>query len=225
MDWQRSEVARIAAVLPDADVHVHGSATDPGTLDGWSDLDLRIITDRPVPISVLAPDAGLWAYEDVRTADSEVCRTVLPDGRRIDVSIGGTGRVEGLHPAPDNDVRFIAALAAAKLGRGDQLIGGHLVLELLRACLLVAMQLRDRDLGTTVHRVGSARDRYADLAMELAAQPLTITPRPNIVERSAELYATWRAELDPDYLPNWVPLTELINRGLQHATPVRAGRL
>lgn len=224
MEWQPTAAARIAAALPDAVVQIHGSAADPATLDGWSDLDLRMVTDRPVPITALAPDADMWAYDDVRTADSEVCRTVLPDGRRIDVSINGAGRIEGLQPAPDNDVRFTAALAASKLGRGDQLIGAHLVLELLRACLVVAMQLRDRDLGTTVHRTGGTRDGYADLALELAAQPLTITPRPNIVERSAELYATWRTELEPHYLPDWTPLTELINRGLQHPASVTAGR-
>lgn len=224
MDWQRPEAERIAAALPDVDVQVHGSASVPDRLDGWSDLDLRMVTDRPVPIGALLADADVWAYEDVRGTDSEVCRTVLSDGRRIDVSISGAGRIDGLCPAPDNDVRFIAALAASKLGRGDQLIGGHLLLELLRACLVVAMQLRDRDLGTTVHRAGGARDAYADQVTELAAYPLTITPRPNIVERAAELYATWRSELQANYSPDWAPLTELIDRGLRHPTSVGTGR-
>lgn len=215
MDWQRTEFERIVGELPGATVQIHGSGADPAGLDGWSDLDLRIASDEPVPVSTLAP-GGIWAYEDVRSPDAEVCRTVLADGRRVDISITGAGRIIGLQPAADNAVRFVAAQAATKLGRGDQLIGGHLTLELLRACLVVAMQLRDRDLGTTVHRAGSDRDRYADLVMALAVVPLTITPRPNIVEQAAELYATWRSELEPDYDADWVPLAELITRGLRH---------
>ncbi|MBO0813135.1 MAG: hypothetical protein J2P23_13970 [Microlunatus sp.] len=217
MDWQCTEFRRIAAALPEAAVQLHGSTARPEQLDGWSDLDLRLVTDEPVPVAVLGAD--LWAYEDVRTPGTEVCRMVLADGRRIDVAITGAGRIGGLRPAPDNDVRFLAALAAAKLGRGDKLIGGHLALEVLRACLVVAMQLRDRDLGTTVHRTGGDRDRYADRVFGVAAVPPAITPRPNIVERAVELYAGWRCELDPDYVPDWRPLARLIDRGLQSAGP------
>lgn len=195
-------------------MQLHGSATEPARTDGWSDLDLRMITDRPIPVQVLTGDLGVWAYEDVRTPGSEVCRTVLSDGRRVDVSISGAGRIDGLQPAADNDVRFLAALAAAKLGRGDQLIGGHLTLGLLRECLVVAMQLRDRDLGTTVHRAGSDRDQYADAVAALAAGPLTITPRPNVVERTVVVYASWRSELEPGYRPDWRPLARLIDRGV-----------
>lgn len=214
MGWQRTEFERIAAALPEAAVQLHGSATDPALTDGWSDLDLRMITDRPVPVEVVESGLNVWAYEDVRTPESEVCRTVLSDGRRVDISISGAGRLTGLEPAPDNEIRFVASMAAAKLGRGDQLIGGHLTLGLLRECLVVAMQLRDRDLGTTVHRAGSDRDRYAEAVTELAAGPLTITPRPNIVERAVGVYASWRSELEPDYLPDWRPLARLIDRGL-----------
>jgi hypothetical protein len=216
-DWQHGELRRIAAALPTAHVEAHGSVADGGPLDGWSDLDLRLTTDQPVPVSTLFGGEP-WAVEDTREPDREVCRAVLPDGRRIDVSITGSGRITGLSPAPDNDVRFLAAMAASKLGRGDQLIGGDLTLELLRSCLVVAMQLRDRDLGTTVHRTGSARDRYAEVVMSLAAVPLTISPRPDIVEQAVRLYATWQAELDPGYVSCWSPLTGLIDRGLDKSS-------
>ncbi|QGN32491.1 hypothetical protein [Microlunatus sp. Gsoil 973] len=216
-EWQHAEFQRIAAALPGVDADPHGSFGQQDRLDGWSDLDLRLTTDEPIPAVALFGDAP-WAYEDVRADTAEVCRTVLTDGRRIDVSITGAGRIQGLSAAPDNDVRFLAAMAAAKLGRGDRLIGGHLTLELLRACLVVAMQLRDRDLGTTVHRTGGARDRYAELVMSLAAVPLTVSPRPNIVERAVEVYATWRTELDPGYVSWWSPLVGLIDRGLDKSS-------
>jgi len=196
-------------------VELHGSALEPQQLDGWSDLDLRLTTGGRVPVTMLTTGSDVWAYEDVRTPTTEICRMVLTDGRRVDVSLDGDGRITGLQPAPDNEIRFVAAMAATKLGRGDRLIGGHLMLELLRSCLVLAMQLRDRDLGTTVHRHGSDRDRYADQAMSLASLPLTITSRPNIVERATALYATWRAELDAGYRPDWSGLSALIDRGLQ----------
>lgn len=215
MDWQSDHFEQVAAALPDVAVELHGSATDRKRLDGWSDLDLRLTTSGQVPVALLTAGSDVWAYEDVRTPTAEICRMVLADGRRVDVSINGTGRITGLESAPDNEIRFVASMAATKLGRGDQLIGGHLTLELIRSCLVIAMQLRDRDLGTTVHRHGSDRDRYADQAMSLANLPLTITPRPNIVEQATGLYAAWRAELDPGYRQNWSGLAALIERGLQ----------
>ena len=214
MNWQSAHFDQVVAGLRHVEVELHGSVTDSGRLDGWSDLDLRLSTDRQVPVAALTLGTEVWAYEDVRMSTSEICRTVLGDGRRLDVSISGAGRIAGLKPAEDNDIRFLAAMAAAKLGRADRLIAGHLTLELARRCLVVAMQLRDRDVGTTVHRHGSDRDRYADQVMGLARLPLAITPRPNIVERAVELYATWRAELDPTYRPDWSALTALIERGL-----------
>lgn len=216
MDWQYGEYRRIATELPAATVRIHGSSAAAEATDGWSDLDLELSTDRPVPIATVASEVGVWAYEDVRTPTGEVCRTVLADGRRIDISINGTGRIDGLEPQQDNDFRFIAAMAATRIGRGDRLIGGHLVLELIRSCLVVAMQLRDRDLGTTVHRHGGDRDQYAEQAMSLASLPLEAAPRPNVVERTAGLYATWRNRLEPDYRPDWSALAALIDRGLAH---------
>jgi hypothetical protein len=215
MDWQSAHFEQVVAALPDAAVELHGSATRVEQLDGWSDLDLRLTTDGGVPLESLTVGSGLWAYEDVRTPTAEICRTVLADGRRVDVSINGAGRIIGLESTQDNEIRFLASMAATKLGRGDRLIGGHLALDLIRSCLVIAMQLRDRDCGTTVHRHGSDRDRYAEQAMRLASLPLAITPRPNVVERTTELYAAWRAELDPEYQPDWSGLSALIDRGLE----------
>jgi hypothetical protein len=110
---------------------------------------------------------------------------------------------------------MIAALAAAKLGRGELLISLHLTLELMRACLVQAMLLRDRDVGTTIHRFGSERDATADRIIELLRPPLGATPRPNIIERVVHLYGRLRSELDPLYKPDWSGLESLLDRGLE----------
>ncbi len=225
MCWQLETAARIRDQLADlglvdpATVQVYGSAADPASLDGWSDLDLRLRLDRSVQISGVVPDAAVWACQHVTTDDHQVCRVVLRDGRRLDLSVSGAGRLLGLPPGSDadgsdNDIRFLAALAAGKLGRGDRLIGAHLTYEILRHCLVQAMLLRDRDEATTVHRTGTDRDAAADEVRAIAAATLTVTPRPGPVERAVRLYGSWRAELDPDHRPDWSGLDALIVRGL-----------
>ena len=108
---------------------------------------------------------------------------------------------------------FLAALAVTKLGRGDRLIGTHLVLEILQTCLVQAMLLRDREEETTVHRVGGPRDGLKAEIARLARLPLSVTPRPNIVERAVGMYEQWRGELESDYKADWRGL-EALRRGL-----------
>lgn len=191
-----------------------GSVLRPELLDGWSDLDLHLtLRASAAPVELLA-GLEVWAITEETTADRQVLRAVLTDGRRVDLVITGEGRVGVLDRAADNDVRALAAQAAAKLGRGDRLIGLHLTLELARSCLVQAMLLRDRDQGTTVHRCGSERDALADEIAALDLADLAITPRPNVVERTVDLYARWRSELEPGYHPDWSGLRAVIDRGL-----------
>jgi hypothetical protein len=117
--------------------------------------------------------------------------------------------------APDNDVRFLAALAATKLGRHDRLIGMHLLLELLQACLVQAMLLRDRDEGTHIHRTGSSLDRLTDEVARIAQLPLDTAGRPNVVGRTVNLYGQWRSQLEPGYEPDWSGLAATVTRGFE----------
>jgi hypothetical protein len=197
-----------------ANIAVHGSATNPADLDGWSDLDLRLDLPHDVPVADLVGGAKVWAYDNVELDQTQTCRTVLTDGRRLDLSVVGGGRIVGLTPAADNETRFIAAMAVTKLGRGDRLIGMHLTLDLLRMCLLEAMLLRDLDTGTTVHRHGNDRDHYAERVRAIAGRSLQVQPRPNIVEQACELYGTLRAEREPGYRPDWTGLSAVISRGI-----------
>ena len=212
--WQLKLKRELIDRLPQiASHHVTGSARDVAQLDQWSDLDLHIDLSRvDGPIDLLA-DAEVWAASEDLADGRQVLRVVLVDGRRVDLVVeGGTVRVPVL--AADNEIRMLAALAAAKLGRNDRLIGLHLALELMRSCLVQAMLLRDRELGTTVHRFGSAHDAMADEVADLLRRPLGVSPRPNVVERTVELYGRWRRQLEPGYSPDWSGLDALLNRGL-----------
>jgi Streptomycin adenylyltransferase len=192
--WQL-EVAQALGqlALEDAGVRafrLHGSVTDPSRIDRWSDVDALVESSQPLQLQDwLARFGEIWTFQFQGSTDSHVCRVVLVDGRRIDLTVCGP------EPRPPNSsvcpslrsIRFDAALAAVKLGRSDRLIGTHLALEVARATLVLAMQLRDRDMGTALHRSGSSQD---DVAGEVA----------ELITRST----------DPrDWLP---PLTALINR-------------
>ena len=212
MTWQQDLRDDLVARLPPgAHVRVTGSTAEPEQLDCWSDLDLHVDLPGSAPTDLLAA-CDVWAAAVEVSATGQVLRVVLADGRRLDLVVnGGTVTVPPL--AADNDVRFMAALAAAKLGRGDHLIGLHLTLDLLRSCLVLAMQLRDRDLGTTSHRFGSEHDTLATEVTALLADPIEVTSRPNLVERTVALYATWRQDLEPAYEPDWSGLSCVIDRG------------
>lgn len=214
MVWQQQTFREVASRLPAAAfLEMVGSAADPSLVDGWSDLDLHLRLPFPVRLVDLFGQSVIWAAEISDAPDGQVVRVVLADGRRIDLVVE-IGRLVPPALARDNDVRFLAALAVTKLGRGDRLIGTHLVLELMQACLVQAMLLRDRDEGTTVHRTGGPRDSLVAEVAGLTRLPLKVTPRPNIVERTTALYAKWRAELERDYRPDWGGLEGVLRRGL-----------
>ena len=212
--WQQQTAQEIASRLPtDASLKIVGSVGSPSLVDGWSDLDLHLRLPYAVRLVDLLGRARLWAAEVNDAPGGQVVRAVLTDGRRLDVLVE-TGQVLLPDLVRDNDLRFLAALAVTKLGRGDRLIGTHLVLEILQACLVQAMLLRDRDEGTTVHRVGGARDSLAMAVGRILQLPLSVTPRPNIVERAVEMYGQWRGELEAGYQADWQGVNALLVRGL-----------
>lgn len=215
MGWQEELVRDIAGRLPEgAALEVVGSVEQRVLVDGWSDLDLQLRLPESVELMTLLVGSAVWAVEAVDAAKGQVIRVVVADGRRIDVVVE-VGRLLLPPLASDNEVRFLAALAVSKLGRHDQLIGGHLVLELLQACLVQAMLLRDQDEASRVHRTGTARDVLAAEVLRLAHLPLQVTVRPNVVEQIVGLYGQWRQEWDGDYEPDWSGLTAVLRRGLQ----------
>lgn len=213
MSWQAElHQELIDRLPPTATTEVLGSAAGAAAPDGWSDLDLRVALPADGARVPLFTSGEVWAIDDNRSPENRVIRAVLADGRRVDLIISGA-TVDLPDPAVDNEVRFLAALAAAKLGRGDRLIGSHLLLEVARAALVQAMLLRDRDLGTTVHRHGSRRDALAGELLTLLNNPLEVTVRPTVIEQVVERYGRWRCELEPDYRPDWSGLRAVLDRG------------
>lgn len=211
-------LAKITDRMPaSAEITVHGSATNPSAIDGWSDLDLRLWLPVDVDLPAALGDLQVWAFEEAVDDGTQTLRMVLADGRRLDLSVAlsvSSGRFLGLRPAVDNEIRFLAAIAVTKLGRGDHLIGYHLTLEILRHCLVESMRLRDLETCSTVHRTGTARDADADRVRRIAAGPLPVAPRPNIVEQACLLYGELRAAREPGYRPDWTGLSAVITRGL-----------
>ena len=205
--WQADSLAAMRDALPGADIEPYGSVTDPALLDGWSDLDV-VITSRAAFDVQEALQGRLWAFQSTSDGDAQVVRAVLADGRRVDAKIHGA---PGLLPAPptDNAVRFDAALAAARFGRGCHLIGLHLTLGVIREALVHRMVAADRAVGTTHHRSETRYDADTPLALEALAEPLG----PQTALDAYELYGAWRSATEPGYSADAVGLQAVIDLG------------
>ncbi|SDR78633.1 hypothetical protein SAMN04488543_0463 [Friedmanniella luteola] len=207
--WQRALADELTGRLgPRAAVAVAGSVRRPATLDGWSDLDLHLRLADDADLAELVAPAEVWAHDLAATADEQVVRLVLRDGRRVDLQVRGAGRLRVDAPDEQAQARFVAAMVAVKTGRGDRLIATHLLLGLLRTVLVDGLRLRDRDEGTTVHRTGTARDALATEVATAAALPL----EEGLAAARALLDRGW-AELLPAHVPDWSGLDALLSRG------------
>lgn len=230
MEWHEAAVREIAAVAAERGVEqvwAFGSAAS-GEVDEWSDLDVALVTRRVESANPgwLSGLGMVWAYE----VAGNTTRVVLADGRRIDLvvvpdeaAIPGTARKRIELPPPGdappafveevpalvNEFRFLAAQAVVKVARRDLLIATHLALELPRRCLVLAMMLRDRDVGTTSHRFGGPRNGLADRALAIAAQSEGALA---VVTKARDLFDELAAECWPTYRPDWSALNTLVKR-------------
>jgi hypothetical protein len=190
------------------EVEPYGSVADNHELDTWSDLDVRVRLSIPASAETLF-SARVWASQETVDDAGQHVRLVFRDGRRVDALVTGTHRLALPEPACDNPVRFDAALAASRIGRGSDLIGLHLVLGLLREALVQMMLIADRDTGTNHRRIGTRHDAHAAEAAAIAARRL----RPETALEACELYARWRGELEPTYRADWSGLRKVLERG------------
>lgn len=205
--WQHDLLDRLVRALPAGSVSPYGSVTRAGELDRWSDLDVRVRVRHPLDVEqVLA--ARLWAWQEERGTTAHQLRLVTDDGRRVDLTIDGPPSVLPSPPA-DLAVRFDAALAAVRLGRGNLLIGLHLVLGIGREALVRSMESADLATGTVHHRMATPYDSRATEVAALAADGL----HPAVALRAYELYGKWRAALDPGYAPDASGLVSVLRRG------------
>ena len=212
--WQTDLLASLTDALPCARIDPYGSVTDPALLDGWSDLDI-VITSREDFAIEEAVQGRFWAFQSTIDADARVVRAVLTDGRRIDLTIHGA---DGKLPSPpiDNDVRFDAALAAVRFGRGSHLIGLHLTLGVIREALVHRMVAADQAVGKAHHRSRTRYDADATRALEVLGESLG----PQTALDAYELYGVWRSATEPAYSADPVGLEAVIDRGRRGSRPV-----
>ena len=203
--WQGRLLEALRAI-PGLEVEPYGSVAEGQDLDQWSDLDVRLRLSGPASAEALF-GARLWAWQEAIDDAGQHLRLVFSDGRRVDLLAGGAHWLTLPEPPVDNTVRFEAALAASRLGRGSRLVGLHLVLGILREALVQVMLIADRDTGTNHHRRETVHDARAAEAAAVAGRPL----RPEMALEACELYAKWRLELDPSYRPDWSGLREVID--------------
>lgn len=208
MPWQIDLLERIRTRAPSGStVTPYGSVTDPTALDGWSDVDVELELTEVVDVGALL-NGEAWAWQEHETGGTQTVRLVVVDGRRVDLVVRGQ-RVRLPRPPADNGERFDAALAAVRFGRGNDLIGLHLVLGIVRTALVDVMVAVDRATGTDHHRSGSPLDARAAEAQALLAEPLG----PDLALRAAEFAGRCRAEIDPDHRADWSGLHAVIARG------------
>lgn len=211
--WQGRLVDDLRRTLGDDAVRPYGSFADGG-LDGWSDLDveLRLSGDTDAETLFGAP---LWAWQDHRTAQQDTpvqtVRAVLADGRRVDATVRGAALVLPEAPA-DLAIRFDAALALTRIGRGADLIGLHLVLGVLRETLVLGMLLADRDTGSDHHRSATEHDTLAARVADVAGGPVDLA----LVTAACALHGSTRTLLDPDHRPDWSGLAAVTRLAVAH---------
>lgn len=220
-----------------AQLWILGSARQPALMDRWSDVDVGLVLTGPVSLSSLLPaGSSVWALDRQSSDARSTCRVVLVGAQRLDIVVaapsefalaGGrcaysdgsadapvTGKLLTADPldATVNKVRFIAAQAVVKYGRGDRLIGSHLTLELAQLCLVQAMLLRDRDEGTTSHRFGTARDKLAAATWSVLEEGHASDRAVTLIQRLVEQFDHLHSELEPGYVPDWSGLESLGRR-------------
>lgn len=228
--WQQQTLTQLQDLLgSDPTIHtveVYGSTTTD-ELDEWSDLDVRISLEstalpRYFPATDWLDSLGqVYAIEQSNDDHSAVTRLVLTDLRRIDLHFVTDNSPLPAPAAPTvehiqetlrtvaNDFRFEAVLATSKIARNDLLIGAHLVLELERKCLVLAMMQRDLDLGTTQHRTGG---HLNEAVQDLKVFPSTTEGFLDRIESAMTLFEKSAGSLDSSFQCDWEPLRLPINR-------------
>ncbi|MGU3411350.1 hypothetical protein ACLBWP_14680 [Microbacterium sp. M1A1_1b] len=200
-DWRNDLLDRMRAWPALDAVQLYGSVAT-GTVDGWSDLDVRVVAHAPLDVEALL-DAPLWAWQQ---AGAQL-RLVTGDGRFVDLSVQGAEMVLP-RPPSDNALRFDAALAAVRLGRGNLLIGLHLVLGIGREALVESMRTADAATGTVHHPQPTPWDADAAEVAALTTAPLA----PETALRALELAGRRRAARQEGFVPDETGLRALLRR-------------
>jgi len=160
------------------DIKIYGSVKNPADLDIYSDVDMEItmLDNLPIDIKALLNAAAdefspVFGYEVISHSLKDAVRVCFENGMRFDLIFRYPSDKEPLikeHSLEDsflskiadvaNQFWFMASMVLAKLGRNDNLIAAHLVLELCQMVIVIQMLVRDNEKGTNIHRFGGGED-------------------------------------------------------------------
>lgn len=103
---------------------------------------------------------------------------------------------------------YISFVAVTKLIRNDLLTSFHLTLELYKKCLELVMWLRDKEVGTNIHRTGGVRNDFLE-KMTIQFQGLTKKDILNLIEKSGKEFDTLALKWSPEYTAH-LPIFEKV---------------
>jgi hypothetical protein len=109
------------------------------------------------------------------------------------------------------DFRFKSMLAIYKVVRDDLLIALHLAQDLIRDCCVLGMMLRDRKLGTTVHKHGGPGNQLV-VALEKAQQSFKSSGILESIKESNLIFEKLAREWSNEYQDNLQPLLNWIDK-------------
>ena len=102
-------------------------------------------------------------------------------------------------------------ISIVKLVRNDLLISTHLAFDLIRDCLVLKMILRDRKLGTNIHRVGKWGNDYINELPEIKLKSKVDILK--MIDNSSNRFDTLMLELNSNYIKK----SDLANKWLKKA--------
>lgn len=174
--WQIKAAEKMSYLLSEHlttnKIELSGSVLNPTELDKFSDVDMYIYMPTNTPINfdtllnVLTEQFGPpFGFEIHCQNDRDVLRICFEDGQRFDLVFIYTGEKEGkaqISVFSDaigklmNQYWFISVMVLVKLGRNDNLIAAHLLLELCQTVIGIQMLIRDKKKNTNFHRFGDS---------------------------------------------------------------------
>jgi len=155
-------------------IEITGSMLNQDLLDVFSDIDMNIYLSDNTAVDIeyffkqIEKQFGfIFGYQILNNDNKETLRICLDNGWRFDLTF--------IYPKKKtlrydenlfvdkiknviNEFWFISVLAMVKLGRRDNLVAAHLVLELCQLNIVIQMILRDNKKGSNIHRFGDKED-------------------------------------------------------------------
>jgi len=110
---------------------------------------------------------------------------------------------------------FKATIAISKVVRNDLLVALHLALDLARDCLLLQMILRDRALGTNVHRTGGFGNEICP-KLRVRAQANFGLEALKMIRTYGPLFDSLASQLSPNYERRHDKLLAALERAEAH---------